>query len=66
MKINLLVILVSITALYFGIKVIVEPEWMSTKYMHKIDVSGYNIPFGILFIIFAVILLYSEYIRIKK
>ena len=66
MKVNLLVVLVSITAFYFGIKVILEPIWYSSKYLHKIDVSGFHWPLGLGFILFGIILLYIEYKRIKE
>ncbi len=65
-EINLLVVLVSIVAFYFGVNIIIEPIWYSTKYMHQIDVSGFNIPLGLGFMLFGAIFLWSEYKRIKS
>ena len=65
MKKNLLPILISIVAFYWGIEVIIEPVWYDTKYMAKIDVSDFKWFLGIGFILFGFVMLFSEF-RPKK
>ena len=66
MKLNGLVIAVSLTAIFFGIKIIINPIWYSSKYHAKIDVSLIQYPLAFLFFLIAAALLFSEYKRYKK
>jgi len=66
MKFNALAIIIAIISFIVGLRVILKPIWYDTKFMRVIDVTSYKWPLGILFLTFGLIVLWSEYRRIKK
>jgi len=66
MKFNALAIIIAIISFVVGIRVILKPIWYDTKFMRVIDVTSYKWPLGTLFLIFGLVVVWSEYRRIKR
>lgn len=49
-----------------GIKIILHPKWYSSVKAHQFDFTGYNIPFGIAWIIIGLVIIWIGAIKRKK
>ncbi len=50
----------------YGILIINDPSYYSSKHSRVIDYTGYNIPFGLLLIVSGFIFFFSTFLKRKK
>jgi flagellar basal body-associated protein FliL len=53
-------ILFGVLLVIFGLGIVIQPRWYSTKYEYYIDVTGYSLPLGIAFMIIGIAFIYAE------